>query len=275
MEGWIKIHRKMLDWEWFSCSKTVHLFMYLLLKASRNDYKWKGKEFKCGQLPFGLNKASLETGLSIQNIRTSLEKLVLTNEITKEATTQGSVITLINWSKYQVRNSELTNDLTNDLTSELTNGQQTANTRPTTTKKNKNYKKNKEVKNNIDFDFELAYSHYPLKKGKTAGMRKLKSQIKTEADFKLFCEAIQNYSLDIQDNGTAKAYIKHFGTFVGSWRDFTPENGWKRSQGSLIGSNGLSRGMQSSDLQERQNSQVEHILCLRDKLNELNEMEES
>ena len=137
MEGWVKIHRKMMDWEWFSCSKTVHLFLYLLMKASRNEHSWKGKTFQAGQLPFGRDKASLETGLSVQNIRTSLKNLELTNEITMKSSRQGTVITMVNWSKYQVNDSKLTN--------QLANGQPTANQRPTTTKKNKNSKNSKNI----------------------------------------------------------------------------------------------------------------------------------
>ena len=117
--GWIKNHRSKLNWEWFSDYKTAHLFEYLLLSASHNDYKWRGKTFKAGQVPFGLSKASTQTGLSIQMIRTSLSKLESTNDITKESSRQGTVITIVNWDKYQL--------LTNDSTSNQQSEQQTIN----------------------------------------------------------------------------------------------------------------------------------------------------
>lgn len=102
MSGWIKTHRSMLKWEWFTDYKTAHLFNYLLLKASHNDYKFRGVSLKAGQFPFGYAKASVECGLSIKMIRTALCKLLETNEVAKESSRQGTIITIVNWEKYQV-----------------------------------------------------------------------------------------------------------------------------------------------------------------------------
>tara|TARA_R110002096_G_scaffold232683_2_gene422596 strand:- start:3906 stop:4292 length:387 start_codon:yes stop_codon:yes gene_type:complete len=114
MEGWIKLHRSLIKWEWFSDSKVSHLFLYILLNASHNEYKWKGKIFTKGQMPFGRDKASIETGLSIQSIRTALKKLELTNELTIESSRQGTVITVVNWDKYQGDGGKSTNKSTNE-----------------------------------------------------------------------------------------------------------------------------------------------------------------
>lgn len=40
MEGYIKIHRKMLDWEWYDDIPTKTLFLHLLLTANWKDSKW-------------------------------------------------------------------------------------------------------------------------------------------------------------------------------------------------------------------------------------------
>ena len=37
MEGYIQIHRKILEWEWFDDHNTFRLFMYLLLKATNEQ----------------------------------------------------------------------------------------------------------------------------------------------------------------------------------------------------------------------------------------------
>jgi len=102
MSGWIKTHRSKLCWEWFTDYKTSHLFEYLLLRASHNNYRWRGVIYNAGQLPFGLEKASADTGLSIKMIRTSLSKLKSTNEVAIKTSNKGSVITILNWDKYQV-----------------------------------------------------------------------------------------------------------------------------------------------------------------------------
>lgn len=109
MQGWIKTHRSKLNWEWFTDYKTSHLFEYILLCASHNEYRHKGKIFKPGQMPFGYEKASQQTGLSVRMIRTSLDKLISTNEVTKQSSRQGTVITVVNWEKYQVETNDLTN----------------------------------------------------------------------------------------------------------------------------------------------------------------------
>ena len=37
MEGWIRIHRKLIETSWFNKSEYVHLWLYLLLKANHQD----------------------------------------------------------------------------------------------------------------------------------------------------------------------------------------------------------------------------------------------
>ncbi len=46
--GWIKIHRKILDWEWYSDLNVRVVFLHLLLKANHDDKKWMGMDIKRG-----------------------------------------------------------------------------------------------------------------------------------------------------------------------------------------------------------------------------------
>ena len=101
MNGWIKLHRKILDWEWYSDTNTFRLFMHLLLKANREEKKWRGRIIKAGELVTGRKILAEELALSEQQIRTSLLKLKSTNEITIKSTSQNSIITLNNWNSYQ------------------------------------------------------------------------------------------------------------------------------------------------------------------------------
>jgi hypothetical protein len=39
MSGWIKIHRSILEWEWYEDTNTFRLFMHLILKANHKDRK--------------------------------------------------------------------------------------------------------------------------------------------------------------------------------------------------------------------------------------------
>jgi DNA-binding transcriptional MerR regulator len=137
MSGWIKIHRKFLDWEWFNKSEAVHLFLYMLIKANHKDAKWQGNDVKRGQFISSLGNISNATGISIQQIRTILKKLEKTNEIEVKSTSQFTIVTICKYECYQDEN-ETTNK-------PLTNNQQTTNKRSTTNKNDKKEKNEKEV----------------------------------------------------------------------------------------------------------------------------------
>ena len=101
MEGWIKLHRKILDWEWYKDYPVRILFEHLLLTANYEEKKWKGQQINKGQLITSIAHLSEQTGLSVQEVRTALEKLKSTNEITNKSTNKGRVITIENYTFYQ------------------------------------------------------------------------------------------------------------------------------------------------------------------------------
>ena len=138
MSGWIKLHRKFVDWEWFYKSEMVHIFLFLLLSANHKGAKWQGIEIKRGQLITGLKKLNKKTGISLQKIRTCLKKLENTNEIIVKSTNKFSIITICKYDSYQIEQE------TNNK--QLTNKQQTTNKQLTTT----NNDNNKNNDNNID-----------------------------------------------------------------------------------------------------------------------------
>jgi len=133
MSGWIKIHRSILDWEWYEDTNTFRLFIHLILKANHKDKNYKGKLIKRGCLVTGRDLLSVETGLSVRQIRTCLERLKSTNEIAIKTDSKGTEIQIVKYEEYQLT--------TNETTSKRpTNDQQTTT--------NKNVKKEKN--NNID-----------------------------------------------------------------------------------------------------------------------------
>ncbi len=99
--GWISLHRKLLDWEWYRDLNTKSLFIHLLLKANHQANKWQGMTIKRGQLVTSLDHLAKETALSVQQIRTSLLKLKSTHEITSKSTSRNTVITIIKYDEYQ------------------------------------------------------------------------------------------------------------------------------------------------------------------------------
>lgn len=100
-KGWIKIHRRLLDWEWYSDTNMVRLFLHLLLKANTDDRRWQGREVPRGSLITTWTMLEDETGLSRRTIRTCLARLIATGEIEVEATHRFSLVTICNFDNYQ------------------------------------------------------------------------------------------------------------------------------------------------------------------------------
>jgi len=109
-QGWIKIHRQLLEWEWYDDNNTKIVFLHLLLKANHKPKNYRGLELKAGTILTGRKLLGLETKLTVRQIRTSLTKLKSTNEITIKTSSQGSVIEIVNYSKYQLATNETTNE---------------------------------------------------------------------------------------------------------------------------------------------------------------------
>lgn len=101
MTGWIKLHRKLINWEWYSDTNTFRLFVHCLLRANHSDSTWRGHALKRGQFLTSLPSISKETGLSISQIRTSISNLESTGEIADLSQSRGRVVTVLNYDSYQ------------------------------------------------------------------------------------------------------------------------------------------------------------------------------
>jgi hypothetical protein len=99
--GWIKLHRSLVNWEWYDDLNTSRLFIHLLITANHKDNNWRGITIKRGSRLTSLDKLSSETSLSVSKIRTSIKKLILTNELASESHTQHTVFIIKNYDDYQ------------------------------------------------------------------------------------------------------------------------------------------------------------------------------
>lgn len=159
MVGFIKLHRKLQTWEWYNKSEMVHLFIHLLINANNEDKKWQKIDVKRGQLITGLHSLSEKTGISIRTIRTCLDRLKSTSELTVKTTNKFSIITICKYDDYN--DNKTLNDKQND----------TQRVTPTTTTK-KYKKKEEDNTNSIDADFSSKKSATQILK-ETFNERKL------------------------------------------------------------------------------------------------------
>ncbi len=80
--GWIKLHRRILDWEWYNEPNTFRLFFHLLMKANHKPINFKGIIIKEGEVITGQRALAKELNISRQEIRTAMKNLLSTHEAT-------------------------------------------------------------------------------------------------------------------------------------------------------------------------------------------------
>ena len=168
LEGWIKLHRKIQEKAIWQCTTPEQkvILITILLNANHevNEWEWQGKQFACepGQMVTSLNSLAEKCGkgVTIQNVRTALDKFEKYGFLTNQSTKTGRLITVVNWEFYQEFNS-VSNKGSNI---ELTKHQQTGNKEVTTNKNDKNDKNDKNIK--YMCAFEEFWKVYPRKKEK-------------------------------------------------------------------------------------------------------------
>ncbi len=99
--GFIKLHRRLLNWEWYKDSPTKDLFIHFLLNANYGPGSCRGIELQRGQLLTTARELSEETGLSRQQIRTATKKLLKTQEINQTINQKLTIVTVLNYDSYQ------------------------------------------------------------------------------------------------------------------------------------------------------------------------------
>lgn len=125
MEGYVKIFRSILDWEWAGNPEMLGFWVYLLMKAETSPRKWRGMVIKRGQFVTTVRELSEETGLTVRQIRTIFSKLQATNEMTNKTTNKYTIVTICNYERYngaenderqtkrQTNDKQATNKMTN------------------------------------------------------------------------------------------------------------------------------------------------------------------
>lgn len=114
LNGYIKLYRKLIKWGWYQDSVVKSLFLHCLLMASFKDFDWMGQRLKAGQFVTSFRGLANDLGCSVQQIRTALNKLESTGEITSLSTNKYTIVTVINWSFYQSDEEKPTQTITNE-----------------------------------------------------------------------------------------------------------------------------------------------------------------
>ncbi|RNC62794.1 MAG: hypothetical protein AWM53_02013 [Candidatus Dichloromethanomonas elyunquensis] len=128
-DGWIKLHRKVLESKTFSKLTAIQklIAIYIILNANHEDGEWHDSyknikvPVKRGQLITSRNKIkewfNYDKEITDQKIRTTLNKL--TGEfLTIETTKNYTIITVLNYEVYQKKDKEDNQDINQEITKE-------------------------------------------------------------------------------------------------------------------------------------------------------------
>lgn len=201
MSGFIKLHRSLSEWEWYSDDNAVRLLIHLLISVNYKDKKWRGNVIKKGSMVLSWKTLSQGCHMTIQQCRTAMAKLEVSGEVTRTSTNKYQVVSLVKWEQMQIEEVS--------STSNSTNNQQTDNNQITTTKESKERKEGEEInktplsppkgKEDI-FKTWLEYRKEikkPIKSGQT--MERLVKKF-DQYDLKI-CESVVNASIENQWQG--------------------------------------------------------------------------
>lgn len=216
-EGYIKLHRSLVEWEWYSDTVTKAVFLHLLITANYENKQWKGQLIKRGQRVVSRGKLSQELNISEQKIRTALKRLISTGEITKSLYAKNTIITVVNYDRYQDSN-------------QISNQQSTSNQPATNHNERKIKKDNKAINNNPPISpqreewrvlFEEFWSEYPKKKSKGQAEKAFKKLNPNSELVAKMCEALARAKTCIDWQKEGGQYIPYPATWINArgWED--------------------------------------------------------
>ena len=203
-DAFVKLYKKMLEWEWYDDVNTCRVFIHCLLKANWKSGSWHGISYEPGQFITSLPNLAAETHLTVRQVRVALDHLKMTGELTDFRQSNCRVITVNNWNQYQGNDRPIDRPVTDK--------RQTCD-RPVTA--DKEYKEYKEIKNNKYIcSFDDFWKIYPRKNDKAKAYKCYMARLNDGYSEDQLLTACKNYAKTCEENKTEQKYIKHAATFL-------------------------------------------------------------
>lgn len=232
MGNYIKIDRKILEWEWYSNINTCRLFIHMLLKANWKDGKFEGKVVPRGSFISSYPTLERETQLTNREIRTAIEHLKTTGELTVQKTNRYSIFTINNYNLYQVSDSQSDRQATDkrqsnvSLTSAIEEKKEIKEENNNINEQD-NLTQAPTSKKQIDEFFEEIWKMYPKKRGK-AQVSDAKKRSLYEIGIDELTRAINRYKAECDD----VTFMQYGSTFFNSgYVDYLDANYTEIKQG--------------------------------------------
>jgi len=218
--GWVKIHRSIRNDILWEDPQLFKAWVDLILMASHCESKSVSGmsivEVERGQVLTSLSKLAVRWGWGVQKVRNYLLLLEDDSKITRQTTSQYTLITLVNYDKWQAQETD-----------ETTIKEHAKNTRRTHIKNGKNNN------NTYTPQFEDFWKGYPRQIGKTLTFKNWNTRLKEGHLPESLVLAAKNYALSI--NGNEPQFIKHPSTFLGPNMPFEDYIQWAGDKPMPIG----------------------------------------
>lgn len=155
-DGWIKLHRKLIDSAVFGNEKLLKIWVWCLIKATHQSVDiLVGNQLvslQAGQFVFGRNKAAVELNISESMVYKYMKMLESMKMISIKSNNKFSVVTIEKWEFYQGYDADMEQQIIQQRNNKGTTEEQQRNTN----KNVKKYKNAKNEKNNIEYSSDPA-----------------------------------------------------------------------------------------------------------------------
>ncbi len=204
-EGFIRIYRSFLNWQWYSSYKEKDLYLHCILNANYQDKMYKGNLIKRGTFVTTYGKLQSVLGFSKQNVRTALSNLELTHHLTHTSSAKGLVITVVDYDKYY--------PLTQEVTRKVTHNQHITNNNTNKVNKVNNVVVSDDTPTTttiFDDDFARFWKVYQKKGSKKDTYEVWKAHEFDEKEIDLVIFAAKEYSKENASDRTSMMYSRTF-----------------------------------------------------------------
>lgn len=99
--GFIKLSRRLTEWEWADDPSMLAVWVHCLLSASWKDYRYHGQTIPRGSFLTSSRAFAERCGLSERTVRRCFEKLESTGEIERQVTHRGTLVKVHNYAVFQ------------------------------------------------------------------------------------------------------------------------------------------------------------------------------
>lgn len=100
-KGYIKLHRKLLNWEWWDDGLMVKAWIYCLLNATYKDIEWKGVKVVRGSFVTSLRHMAEDLDCTYRMVRSVLARLKESKNIDYKSFNTHTLIVIVNYEAYQ------------------------------------------------------------------------------------------------------------------------------------------------------------------------------